>query len=206
MQDLLEDELNNLGLIPEQCPCDEYLIYIQLLEEWNQAYNLTAIKEPKQIITRHIINSLSVLPYIKGMHCLDVGTGAGLPGIVLSLAQPDKKWVLLDNSQKKVRFLQHVKHQLCIDNIEIIRSRIEEYAPTISFDTVICRAFAPLKRLLQQTGHLVTSSNQLLAMKGEAVDDEIQELAEHNFQIKIFDLPSSDLGANSKLVKIQKLN
>ena len=161
MQDLLEDELNNLGLIPEQCPCDEYLIYIQLLEEWNQAYNLTAIKEPKQIITRHIINSLSVLPYIKGMHCLDVGTGAGLPGIVLALAQPDKKWVLLDNSQKKVRFLQHVKHQLCIDNIEIIRSRIEEYVPTISFDTVICRAFAPLKRLLQQTGHLVTSNNQL---------------------------------------------
>ena len=78
--------------------------------------------------------------------------------------------------------------------------------PTISFDTVICRAFAPLKRLLQQTGHLVTSSNQLLAMKGEAVDDEIQVLTEHNFQIKIFDLPSSDLGAKSKLVKIQKLN
>jgi 16S rRNA (guanine527-N7)-methyltransferase len=206
MQDLLEDELNNLGLIPEQCPCDEYLIYIQLLEEWNQTYNLTAIKEPKQIITRHIINSLSVLPYIKGMHCLDVGTGAGLPGIVLALAQPDKKWVLLDNSQKKVRFLRHVKHQLRIDNIEIIRSRIEGYAPTISFDTVICRAFAPLKRLLQQTGHLVTSSNQLLAMKGEAVDDEIQVLTEHNFQIKIFDLPSSDLGAKSKLVKIQKLN
>ena len=206
MQDLLEDELNNLGLIPEQYPCDEYLIYIQLLEEWNQAYNLTAIKEPKQIITRHIINSLSVLPYIKGMHCLDVGTGAGLPGIVLALAQPDKKWVLLDNSQKKVRFLQHVKHQLCIDNIEIIRSRIEEYVPTINFDTVICRAFAPLKRLLQQTEHLVTSSNQLLAIKGETADDEIQELAEHNFQIKIFDLPSSDLGAKSKLVKIQKLN
>ncbi len=206
MQDFLEDELNNLGLIPEQCPCDKYLIYIQLLQEWNQAYNLTAIKEPKQIVTRHIINSLSVLPYIKGMHCLDVGTGAGLPGIVLALSQPDKQWVLLDNSQKKIRFLQHVKHQLCIDNIEIIRSRIEEYVPTISFDTVICRAFAPLKRLLQQTGHLVTFSNQLLAMKGEAVDDEIQELTEHNFQIKIFNLPSSDLGAKSKLVKIQKLN
>ena len=206
MQDFLEDELNNLGLIPEQCPCDKYLIYIQLLQEWNQAYNLTAIKEPRQIITRHIINSLSVLPYIKGMYCLDVGTGAGLPGIVLALAQPEKKWVLLDDSQKKVRFLQHVKHQLCIDNIEIIRSRIEEYASTISFDTVICRAFAPLKRLLQQMGHLVTSSNQLLAMKGEAVDDEIRELAKHNFKIKIFDLPSSDLGAKSKLVKIQKLN
>ena len=80
MQDLLEDELNNLGLIPEQCPCDEYLIYIQLLEEWNQAYNLTAIKEPKQIITRHIINSLSVLPYIKGMHCLDVRDGSWFTG------------------------------------------------------------------------------------------------------------------------------
>ena len=120
------------------------------------------------------------------MHCLDVGTGAGLPGVVLALAQPEKKWVLLDDSQKKVRFLQHVKHQLCIDNIEIIRSRIEEYAHTISFDTVICRAFAPLKRLLQQMGHLVTSSNELLAIKGEAVDDEIRELAKHNFKIKIY--------------------
>ena len=106
MQDILEDELRKQGLIPEQFPCKEYLTYIGLLSEWNKTYNLTGIKKSEQMITRHIINSLSAFPYIKGTHCLDVGTGAGLPGIILALAQPEKKWTLLDAAQKKIKFLR----------------------------------------------------------------------------------------------------
>ena len=206
MRDLLEGELRKLGFVPEKYPCKKYLIYLQLLSEWNRAYNLTAITEPKQMIIDHIINSLSVLPYIKGIHCLDIGTGAGLPGVILALSQPQKKWVLLDSVQKKIRFLRHIKHELSMANIEIVQSRIELYRPETEFDTLVCRAFAPLKRLIDQTQHLITSSNQLLAIKGETAGDEIRGLSESNYQIELLDLPPIDSGVKSKLVKIQKVN
>ena len=206
MWDLLEDEIRKLGFVPGMFPCSKYLLYLQLLSVWNKTYNLTAVTEPRQMVTNHIINSLSVLPYIKGAHCLDIGTGAGLPGVILALSQPQKKWVLLDSVQKKIRFLRHIKHEFRMENIEIVQSRIEAYRPETEFDTLVCRAFAPLKRLMDQTQHLITSSNQLLAIKGETVGDEIRELSSSNYQIKLFDLSSSDSGAKSKLVKIQKVN
>ncbi len=206
MRDLLEGELRKSGFIPEKFPCKKYLIYLQLLSEWNKAYNLTAITEPRQMVTDTLVNSLSVLPYIKGAHCLDIGTGAGLPGIILALSQPQKKWVLLDSVQKKIRFLRHIKHELSIANIEIVQSRIELYRPETEFDTLVCRAFAPLKRLIDQTQHLITSGNQLLAIKGETAGDEIRELSESNYQIELLDLPPIDSGVKSKLVKIQKVN
>ena len=206
MRDLLEGELRKSGFIPEEFPCKKYLIYLQLLSEWNKAYNLTAIIEPRQMVTDNIVNSLSVLSYIKGAHCLDIGTGAGLPGIILALSQPQKKWVLLDSVQKKIRFLRHIKHELSMANIEIVQSRIELYRPETEFDTLVCRAFAPLKRLIDQTQHLITSSNQLLAIKGETAGDEIRGLSESNYQIELLDLPPIDSGVKSKLVKIQKVN
>ncbi len=203
-QDFLEDELRNFGLIPEEYPCNQYVIYIKLLSEWNKTYNLTAVKKPKQMIGRHIVDSLSVLPYIKGSHCLDIGTGAGLPGMILAMTQPKKEWTLIDNIRKKVRFLNHVKHTFSMTNVEIIESRVEEFMPQSKFDTMICRAFAPLERLLQQTDHLFTSNNQLLAMKGGMVDEEIRNLTVHNFKIEVFDLLPLCSVAKSKLVKIRK--
>ena len=206
MRDLLEGELRKFGFVPEKFPCKKYAIYLQLLSEWNRAYNLTAITEPKQMVACHIVNSLSVLPYIKGTHCLDIGTGAGLPGIILALSQPQKKWVLLDSVQKKIRFLRHIKHELCMKNIEVVQSRVEAYRPEVDFDTLVCRAFAPLRRLIDQTKHLITPSNQMIAIKGEMAGDEIHELTESNYQIELFDLSPPDFGAKSKLVKIQKVN
>ena len=129
-----------------------------------------------------------------------------MPGIILALAQPEKKWTLLDAAQKKIKFLRHIKYEFGMDNIEIIHSRVEQYKPVVEFDTVICRAFAPLRRLLSQLEHLITSNNQLLAIKGENVENEYRELSERNFQIELFDLPSSDLKAKSKLAKIQRQN
>ena len=206
MLDLLEGELRKLGLVPENYPCKKFLKYIQLLSEWNRAYNLTSIKEPTQMVRDHIVNSLAVLPYIKGIHCLDIGTGAGLPGIILALSQPQKNWVLLDSIQKKTRFLRHIKHEFHMENIEIVQSRIEKYSPETEFDTLVCRAFAPLKRLLDQTNHLITQNNQLLAIKGEMAGNEIRELSGCNYQIELLDLYSSDSASKSKLVKIQKVN
>lgn len=205
MQDLLKAGLERLGLEPEQQPCSQYLAYIELLNKWNQAYNLTAIKQPEQMLSRHVLDSLSVFSFIKGKHCLDVGTGAGLPGMILALAQPDTHWTLLDSNQKKVRFLRHVIGELKVSNVEIVQSRIEAYKPEMAFDTVICRAFAPLNRILKQTQHLITCNNQLLAMKGKTVDDEIEELGEHNFLINVSNLAYPGMESISNLVKIQRI-
>ena len=206
MSNFIEDEFDKLGLSSQQYPCDKYFTYIEILHEWNQAYNLTAVKEPNEILSRHIIDSLLVLPYIEGKKCLDIGTGAGIPGLILALAQPEKKWVLLDSSQKKVRFLKHLKYKLHIENIEIVRSQVIEYKPTLPFDTLICRAFAPLDRMIIETEHLINNSNQLLAMKGESIDREIKLLQSHNFQTQIIDLSHPDLASQPKLVRIKSLN
>ncbi len=205
MQDLLEAGLESLGLVPEQQPCSQYLAYIELLNKWNKTYNLTAIKQPEQMLSRHVLDSLSVFSFIKGKHCLDVGTGAGLPGMILAMAQPEICWTLLDSNQKKVRFLRHVKAELKVGNVEIVQSRIESFKPEMDFDTVICRAVAPLTRLLEQTMHLLTPDNQLLAMKGEKVEDEIEQLGEHKFMINVSNLAFSGMESTSNLVKIQRI-
>jgi len=204
MQDLLKTGLEGLGLDPEQQPCSQFIAYIGLLHKWNQTYNLTAIKQPEQMLSRHVLDSLSVIPFIEGRRCLDVGTGAGLPGMILALAKPDTHWVLLDSNQKKVRFLRHVKAELKVDNIEIIQSRAEEFNPETDFDTVICRAFAPLDRMLKQTQHLITCNNQLLAMKGKQISDEIDKLGEHKFLIKVSNIQLSGDDTSATLVQIRR--
>lgn len=204
MLDLLKKGLEGLGLDPEQQPCSQYLAYIEILSKWNKSYNLTAIKQADQMLSRHVLDSLSVASFIKGKRCLDVGTGAGLPGMILALAQPEKHWTLLDSNQKKVRFLRHVKVELNIDNVEIVQARVEEFKPDQAFDTVICRAVAPLTRLLEQTKHLITQDNQLLAMKGKQFSDELDELGEHKFLIKVNNLPHSGDDSAASLVQIRR--
>ncbi len=204
MLDKLKAGLESLNLDPEQQPCDQYLAYIALLHKWNQSYNLTAVKQPEQMLTRHILDSLSVLPFIKGQHCLDIGTGPGLPGMILALALPESRWVLLDSNQKKVRFLRHVKAELDVGNIEIVQSRVESYRAEIDFDTIICRAFAPLNRLLELTQHLIAQNNQLLAMKGKQARDEIDALDEHEFLIKLNSLAHATDDSLANLVQIRR--
>ena len=124
--------------------------------------------------------------------------------MILALAQPEKCWTLLDSNQKKVRFLRHVKAELNMSNVEIVQARIEDYVPEKTFDTIICRAFAPLTRILELTSHLITGSNQLLAMKGKLAETEISELEEHNFLIEVENLSFVDDSSNSNLVKIRR--
>jgi 16S rRNA (guanine527-N7)-methyltransferase len=185
MQEELKAGLESLGFNPEDHPCNQYLDYIALLHKWNKTYNLTAIKDPEEMLERHVLDSLSVLSFIEGQRCLDIGTGPGLPGLILALALPDVDWVLLDSNQKKTRFLNHVKAELEIANVEIIHCRSESYEPEEKFDTIICRAFAPLNRMLEHCQHLLSEHNQLLAMKGKQAQEEINELADHEFSIQL---------------------
>lgn len=168
----LSQGLHKMGLdIPESVQ-EQLIQYVQLMQKWNKAYNLTAIKDQDQMVIRHILDSLSISPYIKNSPVLDIGTGAGLPGIPLALTMPDKKFILLDSNSKKIHFLTQVKIELAIENIEIIHSRIEDFRPQEKVEIVTCRAFAALNTILDRTQHLVTSTTRVLAMKArqEQVD------------------------------------
>ncbi len=152
---------------------DKLLQYLALLHKWNQAYNLTAIRDLNRMVTLHLLDSLAILPWVHGERILDVGTGAGLPGIPLALANPSLHVVLLDSNGKKIRFLQEVKRALKLDNIDMIQTRVESYHPTSRFDTVTSRAFSDLQQMLDCTAHLIAPDGIWLAMKGRHPEAEL---------------------------------
>ena len=121
--------------------------YVELLNKWNKAYNLTSVRLPEEMMIKHIMDSLVVAPHLPGHHYIDVGTGPGLPGIVLAIALPDTQFVLLDSLGKRVRFLMQVKHELGLNNVTPVQSRVEEYQPSVKLDGVLSRAFASLQEL-----------------------------------------------------------
>lgn len=180
--------MKSLGL---DFPVDKLLHYLSLLYKWNQAYNLTAVRDMNSMVTRHLLDSLAILPWVKGPRVLDVGTGPGLPGVPLALANPALQVVLLDSNGKKIRFLQEVKRALVLDNIDIVQSRVESYHPTEGFDTVTSRAFSDLQHMLNCTHHLIAKEGIWLAMKGR---DPIAELAniDRHYQIKPYTVAGID--------------
>jgi 16S rRNA (guanine527-N7)-methyltransferase len=173
IQALLEPGLQQFALQSLKNSLADYLF---LLHKWNVAYNLTAIRDLKSMVSKHILDSLAVLPWLKGTHVIDVGTGAGLPGIPLALARPDFNFVLLDSNGKKTRFLQEVKRELKLKNVEIVQFRVENYRPSQGFDTVISRAFSSLQQMIQWTQHLIGQQGIWLAMKGRSPDEELPKI------------------------------
>ncbi len=147
--------------------------YLGLLNKWNQAYNLTAIRDIDSMVTKHLLDSLMILPWIKGNRILDVGTGPGLPGIPLALANPALQVTLLDSNGKKIRFLHEVKRALSLDNVDIIQTRVENYRIDLRFDTVTSRAFSDLQHMINCTHHLLQFDGIWLAMKGRQPDTEL---------------------------------
>lgn len=167
---LLEQGLKQFGL---SSLCAPLLQYLLLLDKWNAAYNLTAVRDLDSMVSKHILDSLAIVPWIKGNRILDVGTGAGLPGIPLAIAKPEIQFVLLDSNGKKTRFLNEVKRQLNLKNLEIVQFRVENYHPAQGFDTVISRAFSSLEQMIHWTQHLIAKDGMWLAMKGRYPDTEL---------------------------------
>lgn len=150
--------------------------YLQLLGKWNRVYSLTAIRDPREMITRHLLDSLAVLRYIKGPRVLDVGTGAGVPGIPLAVALPDVQFVLLDSVAKKTRFVVQAVSELGLKNVTVETQRVENYRPAELFDTVISRAYASLAEFITAAGPLCRRDGVLLAMKGRHPQEELASL------------------------------
>jgi len=140
--------------------------FIHLLVKWNRAYNLTAVRRPEQMVTRHLLDSLVIGPYLHGNRVLDVGTGAGLPGLPLALAYPDLHFTLLDSNGKKIRFVTQAVAELGLANVDVIQSRVEAFQPADRFETITARAYASIEELVGQTKHLLADGGQYLIMKG----------------------------------------
>jgi 16S rRNA (guanine527-N7)-methyltransferase len=183
---------------------DKLLEFIALLAKWNTAYNLTAIRDPENMVSKHLLDSLSVLPFLKGFRIVDVGTGAGLPGIPLALACPERHFVLLDSHAKKTRFVTHAAAALGLRNVEVMQSRAEHYRPAELFATVISRAFASLGEFMQLAGHLGAPEAGFLAMKGQLPADELQAL-QPGFRARVHPVTLTGLKAMRCVVEITKL-
>lgn len=153
--------------------------YVQLLDKWNKAYNLTSVRDPMEMLVKHILDSLVVSPHLNGERFIDVGTGPGLPGIPLAIMHPDKEFVLLDSLGKRIRFLKQVIHDLKINNVLPVQSRVEEFDPESGFDGVLSRAFASMTDMVNWCQHLPKPNGGVfLALKGVRPDDEITLLPE----------------------------
>ena len=181
--------------------------YIQLIARWNKAFNLTAIRDVEEMVSKHLLDSLVVQPYLEGSLILDVGSGAGLPGIPFAITSPDKKFVLIDSNGKKTRFLVQAKIDLKLDNVEVIHSRVEDFQPMeqghrIYFDVITARAYATTDDILNTSAHLQDESTSILVMQGK-LDEQI-----NNDQYQLVESHSLDvygLDAERHLLEIKRL-
>ncbi len=167
--DCLELEMNNQQ-------GEQLLDYLTLLAKWNSAFNLTAVRDPRDMLDRHLIDSLSVVSYIKGDRILDVGTGPGLPGIPMSILLPAKQFVLLDTNSKKTRFLTQCQIELGLENIEVINARVEDCEFAEPFDQIVSRAFTALGNMVSLCAKHLSQHGEFLAMKGQLLKEEFSEL------------------------------
>ena len=172
----LYDAAQQIGISLSDTQISQLIGYVDLMEKWNRAFNLTAVRRRPELFSRHIVESLAVTPFFGGDKCADIGTGAGLPGVPLAIADPRKTFVLLDSNGKKTRFLLEVKRALGLSNIEVETTRVEKWQPAQRVDTVITRAFADLSTTIERIGHILHDSGMLFAMKTESAADEAGSL------------------------------
>ncbi len=171
LQARLEQGVDALRLSLPAGAVARLLDYQALLQRWNAAYNLTAVRDPDEMVTRHLLDSLAILPYVQGRSLADLGTGPGLPGIVLAIASPGREILLVDSNGKKVRFLREAIRALKLDHVRAVQSRVEEVEG--EYDCITARAFASLADMLGWGGHLLAPEGIWLAMKGKQPDDEL---------------------------------
>ena len=178
MNSLISEGLDELGYENDPLLIEKLEIYLATLKKWNRVYNLTAINEDNEIIVKHFLDSLSVNQYIQNSRrILDVGTGAGFPGLVLALFNPEKSFVLVDGVSKKISFLQEMIGKLNLKNVIAVHTKVEQYNEAEQFDIIISRAFADIKKMTKLTSHLIKNGGKFIAMKGPDVMSELDDIS-----------------------------
>lgn len=201
LRPVLLQGLESLAL--DSALADPLLRYLGLLHKWNRAYNLSAVREPAEMVPRHLLDSLSILPHVRGPRVLDLGTGPGLPGIPLALARRDWQLVLLDSNGKKIRFVRQAVLELGLSNVEAVQVRVQDYRPTEGFDSVICRAFTELAAFAALARPLCAPHGQLLAMKGPLARTEQQALEPEHYRVQDHVLAVPGLEAERHLLELR---
>jgi 16S rRNA (guanine527-N7)-methyltransferase len=203
LADELAAGIRALGLNIAAATQQRMLDYLALIEKWNKAYNLTAVREPQKMLTHHLLDSLAVLPYLHGPRVLDVGTGAGLPGIPLALACPDWQFTLLDSSHKKTTFLRQAVIELQLGNVEVACARVETWDAPQSFDTVVSRAFSDVAEFIALAGRLCAKDGVVIAMKGAYPHEELAKLPQAFRLCSVVPLRVPGLGAERHAALLQ---
>ena len=180
--------------------------YVELLDKWNKAYNLTSVRDPMQMMVKHILDSLSVGPFLSGKTFIDVGTGPGLPGIPLAILYPERNFVLLDSLGKRITFLRQVVFQLKLPNVTPMLSRVEEFHPEQPFDGVLSRAFASLEDMVSWCHHLIApQTGRFYALKGQYPESELQQLPDGIELVTSHEVDVPTLVGERHLVELKKV-
>ena len=173
---ILQAGLEQLELEATESQIDLLLAFVSLIEKWNKAYNLTAIRNRDEMLRLHILDSLAILPCVSGQKIIDVGTGAGLPGIPLAILMPDVQFTLVDSNSKKTRFVQQATLELQLNNVSVVHGRIESLGHEGEYDAVLSRAFASLEDIMNMTEYLLQPEGVLIAMKGQKPESELKKI------------------------------
>lgn len=205
LREKLDRLLSQTDLEVSELQRDQLVGYVQMLNKWNKAYNLTSVRNPMDMLVKHIMDSIVVSPFLVGERFIDVGTGPGLPGIPLAIMNPSYQFTLLDSLGKRIRFTKQVLHEVGINNVEPIQSRVEEFEPEVGFDGVISRAFASMMDMVEWCHHLPkTDQGVFLALKGQLPEDEIAQLPESLAVSQVHVLQVPELEGDRHLIILEK--
>jgi 16S rRNA (guanine527-N7)-methyltransferase len=203
-RDLLIEGLQRMDLKLSDQVIDQLMTYLNLVEKWNRVYNLTAIRERDEMIKLHFLDSLSIFNHVHVKNILDVGSGAGFPGIVLAITKPELKITVMDSVNKKTTFMQQVKSELVLTNLDVVNSRVEDYQPITLFEAVTSRAFSNLKNMMSLTQHTLKKEGVWLAMKSKDVKQELEAFEKNQYTLIPLEVPFID--AERYLVILKKDN
>ena len=198
-----ESGLKDLDLNVEAT--DKLARFVMLMDKWNKAYNLTSVRNAEDMVPRHILDSIVVMPHLEGTRFIDVGTGPGLPGLPLAIAMPHCHFTLLDSNGKRTRFMFQAALELGLDNIEIINSRVEAYQPAQPYDGVLSRAFASLSDMLRWCAHLPGPNGKFFALKAHLSEDELSEVPKSFKVNKQIQLSDYDTDRTRQMVVLESL-